>query len=134
MSADHPNRDKRSPMTVLYWILAGLLALQYLYAGAMKIARNREKLRPTMSWVDSVPIAVVKSIGVLEVAGAFGVILPPLTGIAQWLATPAAIGLGLIQVGAIIFHVRIGHLRILGLNVGLLVLAAATAWLSLIRL
>ena len=117
-------------MIVAYWIVAGVLAVFYLYSGASKIVRSRELLQPMMPWVDDMPLAFVRTIGVLEVLGAIGLILPPLTGIAPWLAFAAAIGLVLVQIGAIIVHARRGEFRILGLNIGLLVLAAVAVWLA----
>lgn len=82
-----------------------------------------------MGWVDTVPMPLVRLIGVLEVLGAAGLILPPLTGIAPWLAIAAAIGLVLIQIGGIAVHLSRGEARQIGLNIALLAAAAATAWL-----
>jgi hypothetical protein len=73
---------------------------------------------------------LVRLIGVLEVLGAAGLILPPLTGIASWLAIAAAVGLVLIQVGGIAVHLTRGEARLIGLNIVLLAAAAATAWLG----
>jgi hypothetical protein len=83
-----------------------------------------------MGWVDTVPLSLLRTIGVLEVLGALGLILPPLTGIAVAVALAAAIGLGLIQVGAISLHLRRGEVKLIGLNVALLVLAAVEIWLA----
>jgi uncharacterized membrane protein len=117
-------------MDVAYWIVAGLLALFYVYAGGMKVLRSQEQLRPMMGWVDRVPMALVRVIGTLEILGAAGLILPPLTGIAPVLAVAAAVGLVLIQVGGIAVHVSRGEARLIGLNIALLVAAAASAWLG----
>ena len=117
-------------MVIAYWIVAGLLALFFLYAGGIKVVQTKEKLRPMMAWVDSVPMGLVRTIGVLEVLAAIGLILPPLTGIAPWLALAAAIGLGLVQIGGIILHVSRGEARVIGLNIVLVVAAGVTAWLA----
>lgn len=79
-------------MNIAYWIVAGLLGLFYLYAGGVKVVRSRDGLRPMMAWVDSTPMPAVRAIGVIEVLGAIGLILPPLTGIAPWLALAAPSG------------------------------------------
>ncbi|GAA0586096.1 DoxX family protein [Paractinoplanes ferrugineus] len=121
-------------MEIAFWIVAGLLALFYLYAGAQKVLRSQEKLRPMMGWVDEIPMPVVRLIGVLEILGALGLVLPPLTGIAPGLAVAAAIGLVLIQVGGMIVHLRRGEKNLIGLNIALLVLAAVAAWLAAARL
>ena len=121
-------------MNVAYWIIAGLLALLYIYSGGMKAIRSREQLLPMMGWVANTPLLAVRAIGVLEVLGAIGLILPPLTGIAPWLAMAAAIGLTLVQIGGIVLHLRRGEARVIGFNVALLLLAGVTVWLSTIWL
>ncbi|GAA4622267.1 DoxX family protein [Actinoallomurus vinaceus] len=121
-------------MEISYWIVAALLAVFYLYAGGKKIIQSQEQLQPMMGWVDTVPMPLVRLIGVLEVLGAAGLILPPLTGIAPWLAIAAAIGLVLIQIGGIAVHLSRGEVRQIGLNIALLAAAAATAWLGAIWL
>jgi uncharacterized membrane protein YphA (DoxX/SURF4 family) len=117
-------------MEIPYWIVAALLAAFYLYAGGKKVTQSQDRLRPMMGWVDTVPMPLVRLIGVLEVLGAAGLILPPLTGIASWLAIAAAIGLVLIQIGGITVHLSRGEVRETGLNITLLAAAAATAWLA----
>jgi DoxX-like family len=119
-------------MTVAYWIVAAVLAVFYLYAGGIKILRSKDQLRPMMGWVDTVPLRLVRTIGVLEVLGALGLILPPLTGIAAGLALAAATGFVLIQVGAISLHLRRGEAKLIGLNIALLALAGVAIWLSTI--
>ncbi|MFC8394544.1 DoxX family protein [Streptomyces sp. NPDC057238] len=114
-------------MNVAYWIAAGLLALFYLYGGGVKVVRSREQLRPMMAWVDSTPMPAVRAIGVIEVLGAFGLILPPLTGIAPWLALAAAIGFAVLQIGAIRVHLSLGDRRI-AFNITLVLAAAVTIW------
>lgn len=117
-------------MTIAYWVVAGLLASLYLYSGGIKIVRSKDQLRPMMGWVDSVSLRLLRTIGVLEVLGALGLVLPPLTGIAPGLALAAAIGLAAIQIGAMRMHLSRGEAKLIGLNVGLLALAGVAIWLS----
>jgi hypothetical protein len=69
-------------------------------------------------------------IGLVEVLGAAGVVLPPLTGIAPGLAVAAALGLAIIQIGAFRLHLSRHEVSDLPLNVVLLGLAAAAAVLA----
>ncbi|WP_371596697.1 DoxX family protein [Streptomyces sp. NBC_00564] len=116
-------------MHVAYWIVAAMLALFYLYGGGIKVIRTREQLQPMMAWVDRTPMPVVRTIGVLEVLGAIGLILPPLTGIAPGLALAAAIGFVLLQFAATGVHLNRGDRRI-ALNIALILAAAVTVWLA----
>ncbi|MFJ8476968.1 DoxX family protein [Kitasatospora sp. NPDC094011] len=118
-------------MNIAYWIVAGLLALFYLYAGTLKLTRSRDQLRPMMAWVDRVPLPALRTLGAVEVLGAAGLLLPPLTGIAPALAPAAAIGLVLLQFGAITVHLTGGDRRV-ALNAALTVTAAVTVavWLA----
>jgi hypothetical protein len=118
-------------MEIAYWIVGGLLAVFYVYAGGKKVAQSQQQqLLPMMGWVDRVPMPLVRTIGALEVLGAAGLILPPATGIAPWLAVAAAAGLVLIQVGGIAVHLSRGEARLIGLNIGLLVTAGVAVWLG----
>jgi uncharacterized membrane protein len=117
-------------MRLAYWIVAALLAVFYLYSGALKTTRSKDQLRSMMAWVDAMPLSYVRVIGVLEVLGALGLILPPLTGIAAGLSLAAAIGLALIQIGALSLHLSRGEVKVTPLNVALLALAVVAIWLS----
>ncbi|MER7178736.1 DoxX family protein [Streptomyces hyaluromycini] len=116
-------------MSVAYWITAGPLALFYLYGGGLKVVRSRARLVPMMAWVDSMPMPAVRAIGVVEVLGAAGLVLPRLTGVAPWTALAAATGFVVLQIGAIRVHLRMGDRRI-ALNLALFLAAAVTVWLA----
>ena len=121
-------------MVIAYWIVAGLLAVLYLYSGGMKVVRSAEQLRPMMAWVDTMPLSAVRVVGALEILGVVGLILPPIVGVLTWLTVAAAVSLVLVQVGGITVHLRRGEVRVLGLNVVLLVLAAIEVWLATVWL
>jgi hypothetical protein len=97
----------------------------------MKVVRNKDALVASgQNWAKNVNPALPKVVGLLEVLGAVGVIVPPLTGFAVVLAPVAAIGLALVQVVAIVVHIRLGETKQLAVNVVLLVLAIAVAVLA----
>jgi uncharacterized membrane protein len=93
-------------MNIALWIAQGILAAMFLMAGVMKSTQPREKLKAKLPWVEEVSDGTLKLIGVSELLGALGLILPWLTGIAPWLTCLAAAGLALVQVLAIFTHVR----------------------------
>ncbi|MFE2164596.1 DoxX family protein [Streptomyces sp. NPDC059447] len=116
-------------MNIAYWIVAGLLALFYFYAGTLKVIRSPDQLRPMMAWVDRMPLPALRALGVVEILGATGLVLPPLTGIVPSLAPAAAIGFVLLQIGAVAVHLS-GRDRRIALNAGLTAAAAVTIWLA----
>ena len=95
-------------MNVILWIIAGVLAAAFGAAGAMKLTKPRAELEPNMAWVASVTDSQVKGVGLVELLGAIGLILPAVTGIAPILVPLAATGLVLVMIGAVITHVRLG--------------------------
>ena len=115
-------------MVIAYWIVAGLLALAFVAAGVMKLARPKEQLATAgMGYVEDFSSTSIKLIGLAEVLGAAGLILPVMTGIAAWLAPFAALALAVLQVGAIVVHIRRGEARQLGVNIALVIAALAVA-------
>lgn len=114
-------------MTIAVWIVSGLLAAFYLFAGVQKTFLPEAKIRETFSFVETTGLRSARVIGVLEMLAAIGLILPPVTGILPILAPLAAVGLVLVQVGAIIVHVMRKETKVLGFNAVLLLLAAFVA-------
>lgn len=116
-------------MNVVLWIVQGLLAAMFLFAGFTKATQSRENLITQLGgWVEDFPVGQVKTIGILEVLAAFGLILPALTGILPVLTPIAAACLVITMIGAIVVHVRRKENSALPMNLVLLVLAAFVAW------
>jgi hypothetical protein len=83
-------------MTVALWIVQGLLALLFLFAGVMKFIMTVEEMTKEIP----LPGAFLRFIGVAEILGALGLILPGLLRIKPGLTPLAATGLAVIMVGA----------------------------------
>lgn len=114
-------------MTIAVWIVSGLLAALYLFAGFSKLTQKPDKLLTNFPYVETVGVRATRVIGAIEILGAIGLIVPVLTGILPVLTPLAAVGLALVQVGAIIVHLRRGEFKGLPMNVVLLLLAAFVA-------
>jgi uncharacterized membrane protein len=89
------------------WVGQILLALGFIAVG-LNHALNYERASatPQMAWMAAVGRDRLRVIGMLEVLGGIGVILPAITGIATWLVPLAALCLALVMVAAIVFHLR----------------------------
>lgn len=116
-------------MNIALWIVQGLLAMVYLAAGGLKVVRPREQLvaAGNFDWMKDSSDAGVKAVGLVEILGALGVILPWLTGIAPILTPIAAIGLVVVQIVALRVHLSRREHRPLPANALLLLLAAFVA-------
>jgi uncharacterized membrane protein YphA (DoxX/SURF4 family) len=93
-------------MNVVLWIIQVLLALLFLFAGGTKLVLSIETMR-AMGSANQVllPGLLIKFIGVCEVLGALGLILPGLLRIRPGLTPLAAAGLVIIMVGATAFTI-----------------------------
>ena len=88
-------------MNILLWILQILLALLFLFAGGTKFYYTIEQMR-AMGPPNQIlfPGWFIHFIGVCEILGGLGLILPGLLRIKQHLTVLAAIGLTIIMIGA----------------------------------
>src|SRR5215213_4983617 len=78
------------------WAVQGLLAVLFLFAGAIKLIMPIE----AMAGPVALPGALLRFIGICEVLGALGLVLPGLLRIQQGLTPIAAAGLVVIMAGA----------------------------------
>ncbi|KAM9863994.1 DoxX family protein [Leucobacter sp. BZR 635] len=117
-------------LTVITWVLSGVLALMFLMAGGMKLAKPLAEM--PMATLQAFTPAQVNLIGAAEVLGAVAVIAAPLTGFVPALAPIAAIGLALIQFLAIFAHKKLDEPFAKNVVLMLLGLAVATLWIIIL--
>jgi DoxX-like protein len=116
IEATKPRMQK--PMTYALWIVQVLLAALFLFAGGAKLVLSAEALKGPVS----LPILFLRFIGLCEVLGGLGLILPGLLRIRPGLTPLAAAGLTIIMIGATVTNVVGGLVAIalVTLVVGLL--------------
>jgi hypothetical protein len=91
-------------MAYALWIVQGLLALIFLFTGGMKLILPLESLTKQVP----LPGLLLRFVGVAEVLGAIGLILPGFLGIRQGLTPLAAAGLMIVMIGATAFTLAEG--------------------------
>ena len=119
----------RSPLNIALWIAQILLALAFGFFGVMKATGDLAAMQQMMTWIASVPAMFVRAIGVAEILGAIGMILPSATRVMPKLTPLAAAGFATIQVLAMAMHAMRGETgQTIGLNVPLLALSLFVMW------
>ena len=111
--------------TVL-WIIQGLLAVMFLFAGGSKLVMSAEQMRAPGPI--QFPVAFIRFIGICELLGAAGMIVPGLTGIKPGLTRLAAAGLIIIMAGATVTNLVDGPAPFAAVTVVLGLLAATVLW------
>ena len=116
-------------MNTALWITQGALALIFLYSGWMKSTRTEQRLVAIgQTGVTNLPLPLIRFIGISEILGAVGLIVPWLTRINSVLTPIAAFCLGLIMVPAALIHYRRHEKKTILLNGIILVLCAWVAY------
>jgi hypothetical protein len=120
-------------INALLWVVQGMLAALFLFAGGMKLALPLEALAGPIS----LPGLFMRFIGVAEVAGAIGLVLPSLLKIQPRLTPVAAAGLVIIMIGATVLTGIAGPVAMAAMPAVVGVLAGFVAygrvWTSPIR-
>ena len=90
-------------MNIVVWIIQILLALTFLFAGGTKLVLSMETMQ-SMAPPNAIvwPEWFIRFIGVCELLGALGLVLPGLLRRQQRLTPLAAIGLAIIMIGAVV--------------------------------
>jgi hypothetical protein len=97
-------------METLLWTFQAVLAAIFTVTGLIKLTQPRQKMAASfMSWAARVSDRQFRAIGLVEVLGAAGLVLPAALGIAPMLTPLAALGLGATMVGAVLTHLRLGE-------------------------
>lgn len=127
-SSAEPAPPRRVGLRAGLWAAQIALAGVFLMAGAFKAFTPIAELAAPMPWVTEVPAALVRFVGVAELAGAIGLILPSLSRVRPLLTPLAALGLATVMLLASVMHLADGEPAMLPVNAALGGLAMFVAW------
>lgn len=129
MTADTLTPVSNSKWNIGLWVAAVVLALLYIMPAFMKLTfAQAELVTMGLLWVENAPMALVRFIGLAELLGVIGLLLPAATRIMPKLTTYAAMGLAAVQVLAIPFHIFRGEFEVVPFNLIFLGLAVLIVW------
>ncbi len=113
---------------ITLWIAQVLLAGMFIMSGFMKVSQPIDQLSQMLPWASQVPAGLVRFIGISEVLGGLGLILPSLLRIKPVLTVWAALGLATVMVFALLFHISRGEFSAIGMNLVIALIALFIAW------
>lgn len=113
---------------IALWVIQVLLAATLVWAAGMKLFQSIDKLAAMWPWTGQIPATLVKLTGIVDLAGAIGLILPALLRIRPQLTPIAAGCIIALMVCASIFHIVRGEASVIGFNIVFALLAAFVAW------
>lgn len=118
----------KKTMNMLLWIAQILLSASMIWAAGVKLFQPIEQLEIMWPWTGEVSPAFVRLIGVIDLLGALGVILPTLLRFKPVLAPIAAIAIVLLMIAASVFHISRGESSQIGFNIVFAGVAAFVAY------
>lgn len=122
-----PAEVKRPMLNVGLWCIQSLLAVFFIYAGYIKLAIAPDELSQMLPWASEHP-ALVSITGYADLLGGLGILLPTLLRIFPRLSLLAAIGLAVLQLLAMAFHLSRGEVMVVPVNVVLIALSLFVLW------
>jgi uncharacterized membrane protein YphA (DoxX/SURF4 family) len=95
-------------MNLALWICQILLATVFLISGGAKISMSKPRMLATgQTGVAPFPLPVIRLTAACELVAVVGLIAPSASGVLPVLTGFAAIGLGVVMVGAIASHISL---------------------------
>jgi uncharacterized membrane protein YphA (DoxX/SURF4 family) len=119
---------RNTGLHIVLWIAQLLLALLFAGAGSAKAMTPLPELAKTLPFTADLPGWLVRFIGISEVAGAAGLILPALSRILPKLTAWAAVGLCAVMVLATLFHLLRSEISAMPMTLAIGAVAAFVAW------
>ncbi|SFF17311.1 DoxX-like family protein [Paenibacillus catalpae] len=113
-------------MNITLWVFQGLAALAFVYSGWLK-AFQHDKAKASWGWAKDVPKGLVVFIGLAELLGAIGLIVPQALNVAPVLAPIAATALAAVVLFGAVLHLTRKEYREIGVNAVFILLAAVVA-------
>lgn len=116
-------------MNTLFWAIQILVAAAFLYSGINKSIYSEQKLVAIgQTGVDGLPLTLTRFIGIIEILGSIGLIVPAALNILPKLTAVSAIGFAIIMVLAARIHYQRHEPKNVVNNLILLLLCALIAW------
>lgn len=109
---------------ILVWSAQVVVALSFIAGGLVKLVQPIPDLAAMWPWTGDIPAGAVRLLGIVDLAGGLGVLVPTLLGVWPGVTLLAAIGCIALQACAMVFHASRGELADVPVNLVFLLLSA----------
>jgi putative oxidoreductase len=116
------------PLRAALWVLQISLCLLFTWKGWTELVTGDNDLRGAVSWTADIPVPLVRVIGLVEVLGALGLVLPAATRIRPELTPMAASCLTTVMTLAVMFHLYRGDTKVFVIPAILAMAGLLVAW------
>jgi putative oxidoreductase len=120
--------NRPNALHIALWVTQVILGGMFIMAGIMKSRQPITELSKSVPWTANVPLGMVRFIGVSELLGGIGLILPGLLRKKTILIPVAAIGILFIMFFAMVYHIANGEINVIAINIVLGLIATFIAW------
>ena len=110
------------------WLVQVLAFIAFGLVGLIKLFKPIPELAAMWPWTGQLPVAIVRTLGVIDLAGGIGVLVPSLTRIKPGLTVVAALCCVALQICAMVFHISRGEIAATPVNAVFLALVAYVFW------
>ncbi len=114
-------------LNVILWIAQSILSILLLSGAVMKFMPV-EKISGMMPWTGEVPIVLLRLLGVIDLLGGVGLILPGLLRLKPVMVIWASVGTSILMLSAIIFHISRVETHVIGFNIICVLIAIFITW------
>jgi hypothetical protein len=125
---ENSNEKSSKVLNVILWIAQLMLAAIFLMVGFIKVVTPIDQLAASLPFVKEMPAAFIKFIGVSEILGGLGLLLPSLLRVKPEITVLAAKALIIVMTLALVFHVSRGEFSAIGTNIVLGAIALFISW------
>ncbi|MBQ4804014.1 DoxX family protein [Aquimarina sp. MMG015] len=119
---------KNRILNISLWIVQVLLSIMFIMAGLMKLSQPISELSISLPWTTDTPEFLIRFIGLSELLGGIGFVLPALLRIKPKLTAYAGIGISIIMLLASVLHTYRGEYSSIIFNFLILGMAVYVAW------
>ena len=122
------SQKKKKLLNIILWVIQALLAFVFLSAGYTKTFIPVDTLTESMPWVENADLFLVRFIGISEILGGLGLMLPSILKIKPKFTIYAAVGLLIIMILAVGLHVVRGEFDLIGFSIVFAILCGIVIW------